>query len=91
MMKLGNDGKFIELLENADDEKLLEAVRQGYTEACGAGPVLSILKGLGKKDHQVRVLGYSHSGEVMGDRREVVGYTSAVILRTAPDSGKGHE
>lgn len=85
------DGKFIELLENADDEKLQEAVRQGYAEACGAGPVLSILKGLGKKDHQVRVLGYSHSGEVMGDGREVVGYTSAVILRTARDSGKGHE
>jgi AmmeMemoRadiSam system protein B len=42
---------------------------------------LAVLKGLGRKDHEVRVLGYSHSGEVMGDRGEVVGYTSALILR----------
>ncbi|MDZ7821866.1 MAG: AmmeMemoRadiSam system protein B [Candidatus Marinimicrobia bacterium] len=84
------DTAFMSMLETAGDVQILEAVRQGQVEACGAGPVLAVLQGLGKEAHSVRVLGYSHSGEVTGGQQEVVGYTSALILRTGGDPGKGH-
>ncbi|MBN2780427.1 MAG: AmmeMemoRadiSam system protein B [Candidatus Marinimicrobia bacterium] len=75
------DGRFIRLLAQGDDEAIVRELRTGKVEACGAGPVLSILRGLGSARHRVRPLGYSHSGQVLNDDGSVVGYTSALILK----------
>ncbi|RKY53064.1 MAG: AmmeMemoRadiSam system protein B, partial [Candidatus Neomarinimicrobiota bacterium] len=79
------DGEFIALLKNAESQKIMEKLRSNDLEACGAGPIIAILRGLEiDKDH-IRVLGYSHSGEVSHDHDSVVGYTSALILKNPKD------
>lgn len=75
------DGEFISLLEKADTEKMYEKLRSDDLEACGGGPIIAILKGLDIDDKHIKVLGYSHSGEVINDNDSVVGYTSALILK----------
>jgi len=49
-------------------------------EACGLGPILMLMytaKKIGKP--QCRVLDYRTSGDTCGDKRQVVGYVSAVV------------
>ncbi|MCF7833381.1 MAG: AmmeMemoRadiSam system protein B [Candidatus Marinimicrobia bacterium] len=75
------DGELISLLEKADIEQIYKKLRSNDLEACGGGPIIAILKGLDINKEQIRVLGYSHSGEVMNDRDSVVGYTSALIFK----------
>ncbi len=74
------DRLFISLLEDYQDKELEQALQRGNVEACGGGPLLAILRGLPKDRHFVHTLGYRHSGQVNYERREVVGYTSALIL-----------
>ena len=75
------DGEFISLLEKADTEIILEKLQTNDLEACGAGPIIAILQGLDIKSKNIRVLGYTHSGDVSNDHDSVVGYTSALILK----------
>ena len=79
------DGEFIALLQNADTQKILKKLRSHDLEACGAGPIIAILRGLEIDKNHIRVLGYSHSGEVLNDDDSVVGYTSALILKHPKD------
>lgn len=81
------DTAFIDMLEHYRDEEMETALHGGKAEACGGGPVLAMLRGLGKERHLVRTLGYRHSGQVNFDRREVVGYTSALILEKDTEQG----
>lgn len=81
------DTMLIDMLEHFRDEDLEAALHNGKVEACGGGPVLAMLRGLGKERHIVRTLGYRHSGQVNFDRREVVGYTSALILEKNTEQG----
>ena len=75
------DGEFIALLEKADTQKIYEKLQSNDIEACGGGPIMAILRGLDIDKEHIRVLGYSHSGEVSYDQDSVVGYTSALILK----------
>lgn len=62
--------------------ELARAIEQGRTEACGAGPVITVMlaaKALGA--NQAVVLKYAHSGHVTGDYHQVVGYGAAALLR----------
>jgi len=74
------DAYFSKLLENY----YLNALGLGYDdqslEACGLGPILMLMytaKKIGKP--QCRVLDYRTSGDTCGDKRQVVGYVSAVV------------
>lgn len=84
------DEQFINILQNWDDAGILQHLRLGTIEACGGGPIIALLRGLEKEQHFIRVLGYSHSGEVLHDDSEVVGYTSAVILYNESKIKKGN-
>jgi hypothetical protein len=67
-------------IEDFDFVKLQNDLENGMCEACGGGPIVSLLKLaklLGK--HRSKVLAYSTSGDVTGDNSEVVGYLSAVV------------
>jgi len=79
------DGEFISLLEKADMKIILEKLRTNDLEACGIGPIIAILRGLDIKSKNIRILGYSHSGEVSNDHDSVVGYTSALILKNSKE------
>jgi hypothetical protein len=75
------DEKFIELLQKADWKSLYELLYYEEIEACGAGPILALLKGLELQEADIEVLGYSHSGQISCDNSSVVGYTSALLMK----------
>ncbi len=73
------DGAFVHLLERGDDEGIMSALEARSTEACGGGPVVTVLhaaRAMGSAG--VEVVGRSTSGDVNGDNQSVVGYVSAV-------------
>ncbi|HOV85449.1 MAG TPA: AmmeMemoRadiSam system protein B [Syntrophobacteraceae bacterium] len=68
-----------------DPEGLSEDLEQGRCEACGGGPMVTVMlaaKKLGAVN--ARVLQYATSGDVSGDTRQVVGYLSAAIFGPPP-------
>jgi len=73
------DGEFINLLAKVKLDTLYEKIYRDELEACGCGPILALMKGLDISETEIRMLGYSHSGEVLNDNNSVVGYTSAVM------------
>lgn len=64
-------------------EELMNDLESEIVEACGGGPTVAVLraaKQLGAS--KVTVLHQCNSGDVTGDKRAVVGYVSALALRT---------
>ena len=74
------DTNLLEQLKSMDTNKIITAISANQGEACGVMAVLAILfaaKQLKTKD--LRILDYSTSAEVTGDKTSVVGYASVVI------------
>jgi hypothetical protein len=66
-----NDFDFEQLLKNLDDHEC---------EACGGGPIAVMMKAAALKNiNKSFVINRSDSGDVTGDKTEVVGYLSAVV------------
>ena len=69
-------------IEEFNEEKLFQDLQNGKCEMCGGGPVVAMMKTcklLGAT--KSKVLLYRNSGDISGDRSEVVGYLSALFLR----------
>ena len=82
------DAKLIERVENLDPTGLMNGLQSGDFEACGGGPIAAMLmasKQLGADS--VSILRHSNSGHVTGDFSNVVGYLSAVVLKTEKPEG----
>ncbi|MFA6618720.1 MAG: AmmeMemoRadiSam system protein B [Candidatus Neomarinimicrobiota bacterium] len=75
------DGKFIELLQKAKSDELYNLLYSEDVEACGGGAILALLKGLKINKNEIKVLAYTHSGEVSNDNSSVVGYSSAILMK----------
>jgi hypothetical protein len=76
------DKVVVDAVNNFDEEKLYKALQDGLCEMCGGGPVITAMKvcrNLGAK--RSRVLLYRNSGDVTGERNQVVGYLSAVLYK----------
>ncbi|MCL2025934.1 MAG: AmmeMemoRadiSam system protein B, partial [Leptospirales bacterium] len=76
------DGQFIDTLLSMDEDELRHMVETREAEACGIGPVvigLIACKKLGA--NKVQFLRYATSGDIRGDKQQVVGYLSAAILK----------
>ena len=72
-----------------DTEGLAAALRRGDGEACGAGPMLTVMSAARKLGaNKSRVLHYANSGDVTGDRHSVVGYMAGVLYAD-PGAGDG--
>lgn len=68
-----NDFDFEQLLNDLDDHEC---------EACGGGPIAAMMKAASlKKINKSLVINRSDSGDVTGDKSEVVGYLSAVVYK----------
>lgn len=70
----------VDRINGFKEDELYEDVHSGLTEMCGAGPVITMMKAcrlLGAK--KSKVLLYRNSGDVIGDRSQVVGYLSAIV------------
>lgn len=67
-------------IESFDEEKLWQDITEGRTEMCGYGPVITVMKTARKLGAETsRVILYRNSGDITGERNEVVGYLSAVL------------
>jgi len=77
------DGEFIRHVRDFAPEALAKAVASGSCEACGAGPTIAAM--LAAREigaNRSVILNYANSGDVTGDRRQVVGYLSAALLKS---------
>ena len=86
------DKIFLNHIERFDVEGLNRDLKNNRTEACGGGPVITIMlaaKMLGA--NHGKVLKYANSGDVTGDRSRVVGYAAAVFYKTAGGKEKMKE
>ncbi|MGV8073878.1 MAG: AmmeMemoRadiSam system protein B [Syntrophobacteraceae bacterium] len=86
-----------EKVDGFDPQGLAQALSKGECEACGAGPMMTVMlaaKELGA--NRAKVLHYANSGDVTGDTRGVVGYLAAALYsnpgtdrkRQHPERGK---
>lgn len=82
------DRKVLDYVTGFDPEGLFRDIASGACEACGADPLVTTML-LARKRGATRaeLLTYANSGDVTGDRSQVVGYMSAVLYRD-PDPGK---
>ncbi|TSA21267.1 AmmeMemoRadiSam system protein B [bacterium] len=76
------DRRVIDQVESFDELALMEQIETERVEACGGGPVVSVMhaaKLLGANRSQA--LFYCNSGDITGDKSAVVGYLSAAFLQ----------
>ena len=76
------DRVVLDHIERFDPEGLALDLERGRCEACGGGPVIAVMlaaKALGA--NRARVLKYANSGDVTGDRWQVVGYVAGAIYK----------
>ena len=76
------DRVVLDHIEKFDPEGLALDLERGRCEACGGGPVIAVMlaaKALGA--NRARVLKYANSGDVTGDRWQVVGYMAGAIYK----------
>jgi MEMO1 family protein len=77
------DKDFTEHVRDFAPEALAKAVASGSCEACGAGPAIAgMLAARELGANRSIILNYANSGDVTGDRRQVVGYLSAALIKT---------
>ncbi len=73
-----------EYVKNFDPEGLAGATAKGTCEACGAGPIITVMlaaKQLGADT--AHILNYANSGDVSGNKAQVVGYLAAALSSSA--------
>ena len=76
------DSVVVEHINNFDEDRLEKDLQVGLCEMCGGGPVITMMKtcrNLGA--NKSKVLIYRNSGDVTGERDQVVGYLSAMIYK----------
>ena len=76
------DAELLKQVEALDPDGVLRAEADGTGSACGAGALAAVLwaaRDLGAD--RARILRHATSGDVTGERGEVVGYGAAVVLR----------
>ncbi len=82
------DKKVIALFEQSHVEEIHKAYSYEEAEACGMGPVLSLLLLAEKMDWgKSELLAYANSGDVTGDRSSVVGYAAMALKEKNAGNG----
>ncbi len=75
-----------------DPEGLALALESGRCEACGGGPMVAVMLAARELGADTAVVyRYQTSGDVSGDRSQVVGYLAAGVYRSTGDKEKGKE
>lgn len=76
------DTLLMEDFASADPEAVYRHAAEGATEACGLGPILTLLSWAGLHGpFEARVVGYTTSAAASGDTGSVVGYMAAYTRR----------
>jgi AmmeMemoRadiSam system protein B len=74
------DNVVVDTINQYDEKALYSALQDGTCEMCGGGPVVTTMKvcrTLGAT--KSKVLLYRNSGDITGDRAQVVGYMSGIL------------
>ncbi len=75
------DRRIIDAVAVFNPESFWSLIEQHQAEACGAGPLLTVMLAAKKMPaERVEILNYRHSGHVSGDNERVVGYLAAAIV-----------
>jgi len=78
----------LDAIEAMEPAGLLRAVRRHHISMCGPVPVaVALWCCLAQGKHQAQLLAYYTSGDIIGDRRAVVGYASLVVRRQGGGAG----
>jgi AmmeMemoRadiSam system protein B len=76
------DSNILKAVNDNDSRALWNIVAGGKAEACGAGPMVAVMMLAAKLGAtNARVVAYQNSGDVTGDRGQVVGYMAAAIYK----------
>jgi hypothetical protein len=76
------DARFQRRIDAFDVDGLVTDLAEGVSEACGGGPAAAMMKALAKRGFRnALTLDRRDSAHATGDKREVVGYLSAVVYR----------
>jgi MEMO1 family protein len=71
----------IEPLLTLDTKEFYRRIEERRVTACGFGPIAAMVTACGKLGaNTARLIRYATSGEVTGDRREVVGYAAIAVM-----------
>lgn len=84
------DRRLLKAIEEWDYYTMARNFELNVWEACGGGPIVAAMiaaERLGAR--QVRVLKYANSGDVTGDRTQVVGYAAVAFFRPAKAASDG--
>lgn len=80
------DSMVTDRIRKFDAPGLAQDISKGSCEACGGGPIVTVMLLAGKIGaDKAKVLKYANSGDVTGDRNRIVGYAAAVLYK----EGKG--
>ncbi len=72
-----------------DPDRLEKYFASGQVEMCGGGPAAAVLKAaIAKGGNRVKILRYSDSGDITGDKNSVVGYVAAVVYKAPGGAAK---
>lgn len=86
------DERVAEAVAAYDPQRLSREIGQGECEACGAGPMMTVLLAAERLGaNKAKVLHYANSGDVTGDRSGVVGYMAAAAYRNPGDGPSRQE
>ena len=76
------DKNVVNSIRRMDVEYLNQQIESGNGEACGIGPVMTLLLSAKRLNvDNIDILNVTNSGEVSGDKSRVVGYISAVVYK----------
>jgi AmmeMemoRadiSam system protein B len=74
------DKVVVENIKNFEEDKLYRDLQAELCEMCGGGPVVAAMKASKRLGaNKSEVLLYRNSGDITGDKSEVVGYLSALL------------
>ena len=77
------DESCVSIIENYDYDKLFQQLQTRRVEACGGAPIVTMLMATKKMGaDKIKVLMYANSGDTYGDRSQVVGYLSAIAVKS---------
>ena len=79
------DREVVDLFINFNDSEMMRGVASNRIEACGGGPIVSMMKTLRQMgEAETTILNYATSGDVPeGEKNQVVGYMSGMITLRA--------
>jgi AmmeMemoRadiSam system protein B/AmmeMemoRadiSam system protein A len=78
------DSAGLACFEEFDPERLEKYIELGRVEMCGGGPAVAVMRAAKAKGaDKVKILKYGDSGDISGDKSNVVGYAAIAIYKSA--------